>query len=110
MPPPPRKQKVGDFPGSNAEEIENEPDYGIGSHKHRIGFRNTQVGLLGGLRCHHTLEVVLNQVDRLFSRKKNCAWRPPCEIRYCQGWKRFMRGTLDESIKRVNWDIRIAGL
>ena len=62
--------------------------------------------MLGGLRCHHTLEVVLNQVDRLVPRKKNCAWRPPCEIRYCQGRKGFMSGTLDESIKRVNWDIK----
>lgn len=49
-------------------------------------------------------------LDRLVPRKKNCAWRPPCEIRYCQGRKGFMSGKLDESIKRVNWDIRIAGL
>ena len=47
MPPPPRKQKVGNFPGSSAEEIENEPDFGIGSHNHRIGFRNNQNRIAG---------------------------------------------------------------
>lgn len=49
-------------------------------------------------------------LDILVPRKKICAWRPPCEIRYCQGRKGFMTGTLDESIKRVNWDTRIAAL
>ena len=47
MSPPPLKQKVGDFLGPSAEEIQNEPDYGIGSHNYRIGFRNNENRIAG---------------------------------------------------------------
>ncbi|KAF2150810.1 hypothetical protein K461DRAFT_228984 [Myriangium duriaei CBS 260.36] len=46
MPQPPRKQKVGDFPGSSAEEIENEPAWGPG-HSHRVGYKNKADRLAG---------------------------------------------------------------
>jgi len=41
MPKAPRDIKVGNFPGSSVEEIENEPHWGDG-HNHHIGVRNNQ--------------------------------------------------------------------
>ncbi|KAF2999125.1 hypothetical protein E8E14_004143 [Neopestalotiopsis sp. 37M] len=41
MPQPPRELNKREFPGSSAEEIENEPVWHPG-HNHRVGFRNNQ--------------------------------------------------------------------
>lgn len=44
--PAPRKARVMDHPGSSADEIANEPDWGSG-HNHRVGFRNRHDRLAG---------------------------------------------------------------
>ena len=41
MPPLPYDVRVKQHPGSTAEEIEDEPDWGNG-HQHRIGYKNNQ--------------------------------------------------------------------
>jgi len=46
MPTPPRQAKVGNFPGSSLEEIENEPSWGA-SHTHRVGFKTRQSRIAG---------------------------------------------------------------
>lgn len=47
MPAPPRHQKVGDFPGSSVEEIENEPSWDSIRH-HKVGIRSSR-GHFSGL-------------------------------------------------------------
>merc|ERR1711939_1110686 len=44
--PAPRRTKVHDHPGSSAQEVADEPDWGAG-HQHRIGFRNRQERVAG---------------------------------------------------------------
>ena len=61
MPPVDWKVNVKNHPGSTSEDLENEPDWGVGGHEHHTGFYNRQQHRRPGLT--HSGDEVLDDSD-----------------------------------------------
>ena len=55
MPPIPYTVSVKDHPGSSWEDIQNEPQWGVG-HNHQVGFKNNQDRIAGITHRHDDLD------------------------------------------------------
>lgn len=60
---------VRHHPGSSAEEIANEPDWGVG-HNHRAGFRNRDNRVAGLTHHEHDAEIEQAGKDLEYLRKE----------------------------------------